>query len=299
MIAPIPKRDAVAYCYARVSDNRQIETESLAEQEIRMRAYYKSRLEPHGIVFGGVESDPFGVSASKREFCHRPAGKRIMAQLQPGDHLIIDHLDRIWRSPRDFENLLDWFKTHRITFHIVQMDIVAGSLDTAGPMGELTLRIMVAVAHCESQRNSERHIQHNLIARKQGRANNCNTPIGTKKVWREWEGKKRPFLAWDYPMRAIMAEIVRLHEQEQMPFSHIADHIEKKLAEANGRVFVKSAFYKRIWNQKKVSLAYCVEVYYRNHNIKAVCEIPIHIITLSRKYCQDQGLVSIHPLFNP
>lgn len=292
MIAPTQLRQNAAFAYARVSDNKQVDTgNSLPEQILRMEAYYRVKLAEKGVVWGGTEYDGFGVSASKKAFCDRPAGKRIMGKLQPGDHVIVDALDRIWRDPRDFENLLHWFKSHDITLHIVQMDIVAGPIDTAGPIGELTLRIFVAVARAESQRNSERHIRHYEAARKQGFAATRYAPAGTRKVWKIYQGKKRKFLEWDPHTRGIMAEIVEMHDVQKMTYDAIGWELESRGADESKRPFRRSAFFKRYWTPGKVTYYYQYEVYYRDHHITDVRNIPSQFQKTVSDYMRSQGFL--------
>src|SRR5688572_12888768 len=90
--------------YARVSHKSQLDKgNSLLDQETRIKAYYDLRnLEPNS-VFAGTEFDqvycePLAQSAYDKPFRMRPMGKLIYEQISPGDHVIIDKVDRIWRD---------------------------------------------------------------------------------------------------------------------------------------------------------------------------------------------------------
>lgn len=285
----------VAWGYVRVSDDKQWDKgDSIPEQEQRIDRYYRYKLGPEGVDWAGIECDGHAVSASKTPFCNRKAGIRLLRALRSGDHLIVDKLDRLWRDSRDFENLLYWLKTHGVTLHIVNLDMLGGAIDTGGAAGELMLRILVAFAHQEARVNSERVIAHNKIARKAGRATSGKPKMGTKHVRKRSDYDRKTihtYVAWDTDMRAMMREVVRLLEVEHLNLHQAADRIEQKLAEWNGRVFSRSAFYKRWWTEDTIERAFVCEKYLQDHNILDVRDIPVGFHKLALKYCRENGLI--------
>ena len=56
--------------------------------------------------------------------------------------------------------------------------------------------------------------------------------------------------------RAVMAEIVRLYDEEGFSYSAISDLVERRLCEYEGREFRNSAFVKREWGPSKCRRAY-------------------------------------------
>jgi hypothetical protein len=60
----------------------------------------------------------------------------------------------------------------------------------------------------------------------------------------------------DWEERAIMAEIVRLHDEEGFTYSAISDSVEQRLCEYEEREFRRSAFFKRKWTPSKCRRAY-------------------------------------------
>jgi len=82
--------------YARVStEDQATEGLSLAAQQQRIRAYCKA----HGLNLAGVEVDE-GISAS-RPLAKRPAGARLLNQLQDGQAVVAVKLDRLFRDAGD------------------------------------------------------------------------------------------------------------------------------------------------------------------------------------------------------
>ena len=51
----------------------------------------------------------------------RIAGKQLMSIIQPGDHFIIDKVDRLWRSNEDFVDVMRMFKEKGVTLHICNL----------------------------------------------------------------------------------------------------------------------------------------------------------------------------------
>ncbi len=290
MIAP--NFTPLAWAYARVSDERQYErNNSIPEQTERMTRYYQLYLGPEGVDWAGVETDDRAVSASKINFAHRPAGKRLLSVLRSGDHLIVDKPDRLWREARDFENVLYWFKQQHVTLHFV--DFIGGPLNTGNGVGELMLRITIAIAQREAELNSERQRASNNAKRKAGRMVGKYPPMGCRKRVVRVNGRKVNMLEWDIAKRSIMAEIVKRRQAGQS-WGTISDEIEQHLAQASGRVFIKSAFYRRLWDIDQCRRAYWVEMYIRDHGIRDVTELPSNLSDVAHAYCRDHDYLRVH-----
>ena len=287
--ALIPARRPIAWGYSRVSDQKQFKKEdSIEQQNERIEGYYRLYLGEQGIDFAGIECDPHAVSASKRPFELRQAGMRLIEALQPGDHLVIDKMDRLWRTQKDFANLLDWFDKHEINLHIVNMHGM--SIDARSTMGRFFMGLMAAVAELESHQLGDRVKAANAALRKAGRNINGSPPAGTRKVRKRMpDGKVRKYIEWDQSSRAIMQEIVRLREEEGLSFEQISKRIEEHLALMNGRPFSTSAFYHRYWTSHRCKRVYCYEKWYTEHNIIDVCDIPTNMGTLALKYWTTHG----------
>ena len=83
--------------------------------------------------------------------------------------------------------------------------------------------------------------------------------MGFKKVGK---GEDAIFVP-DRPTRAIMQEIVRLHDEEKMSFAQISDRIETRIAEAEGRKPYRPWDKRRAWKRIRCWQAYRREKQYQ------------------------------------
>lgn len=211
----------VAFAYGRVSSFSQYEKDnSIPDQKVRAKRYYEMYLKDNGVVWGDFHEDGKGMSASKTPFVDRPAGRRLVNQLRPGDHLIIDKIDRMWRKVSDFCRMTDWFAENRITLHIVNMNGVSLNSDT--PMGKVILTMIASFAEAEATMLSQR-IRDGLSSKKM---NGEPTQLmqGTMSI----KKNNREYVVWDIEKRKIMKEVVRLHDDEHYTFVEIAIEMENR-----------------------------------------------------------------------
>jgi len=281
-----------AYGYARVSDQKQADhDESIPGQIARIEKFYEGHLQHLGVQWQGVEFDAFGVSASKIRLFNRPAGARLVAKMKPGDHIIFDKLDRAFRTMPDVALAIEWFKKQEMKVHFMEL----GTIDYTSIEGEMVIHMMGAVARAESAMKSRRVIERNEWARKCGRPTSGKAPLGTKIVRKGMGRKKTKILIWDVKVRAVMEEIVRLRAKN-LSFAEISDIIERDLAAKNGRPFPAgkkiSEFFKRQWNASRCRRAWMTYIYYRDHNIQDVCDIPKDLWPTVIAYGRKQGWVT-------
>lgn len=257
-----------AFGYGRVSHEDSIEQgDSLPSQARRCQGYFDMFLAPDGVEWGGVDTEDGAVSAWKVPFHRRPAGKRLLSVLRKGDHLIVDKIDRIWRSIEDFVRLTRHLNALGVTVHFV--DFRGCSVRTGTPMGDFMLTIMVAVAELEpkivSQRTRQAHAEQR--ARGKGCVGGKRPPFGTVIVGSKSKNGDTRRLEWNPQERAIMAQIVELRDNQGLSFEQISVHLEKELAARNGRKFSDSPFFKRHWEPRSVYQAYLRERMYVEYSI--------------------------------
>lgn len=204
-----------AYGYARCSHKLQIDKATLEDQERRETAYFDLKLAGEGVVMGEIVRDE-AVSAFKKRFYRRPGGQKLLAMLKPGDHVIFDKVDRVWRNVRDFSHLMDWFDKHQITVHI--LDLYGCSLQTGTSGGDMMLHMFVSGAQFEAQRTKERIRLTFAMQRARGTTPNPNPILGAKLVKK---GKGKSYMVWCPVARGTMAEIVRLRDVEKVKFTDI------------------------------------------------------------------------------
>ena len=135
--------------YMRVSTEDQArEGFSLPEQKERLEAYCK--FNSYKIVEYYTDA---GISAKTGN--HRPEYDRMLEDGKQGkiNMIIALKLDRITRSTRDWETLMDYLEKYNINIAFVNDDI-----NTTTANGKMVSRIMMSVSQNEIERTSERTI---------------------------------------------------------------------------------------------------------------------------------------------
>ena len=158
--------------YMRVSTEDQArEGFSLPEQKERLEAYCK---------FNGYKIIEYytdaGISAKTGN--HRPEYDRMLEDGKQGkiNMIIALKLDRITRSTRDWETLMDYLEKYNINIAFVNDDI-----NTTTANGKMVSRIMMSVSQNEIERTSERTIIGLEGAIKQGHIP-ARAPLGYKHI---------------------------------------------------------------------------------------------------------------------
>ena len=158
--------------YMRVSTEDQArEGFSLPEQKERLEAYCK---------FNGYKMVEYytdaGISAKTGN--HRPEYDRMLEDGKQGkiNMIIALKLDRITRSTRDWETLMDYLEKYNINIAFVNDDI-----NTTTANGKMVSRIMMSVSQNEIERTSERTIIGLEGAIKQGHIP-ARAPLGYKHI---------------------------------------------------------------------------------------------------------------------
>src|SRR5262249_29403112 len=144
----------VVYCYARGSTSKQeLTTKAQEEQLQRYVAYRFCR----NVLKEGEEKPEFGgvyvdlAVTSKIPLHDRPAGKRLVERMAPGDHFVVCKMDRAFRNCREAYHWIDSWRIKGITIHVLNMGCDTGSLT-----GTLLMQVMAAFAEFERCQISER-----------------------------------------------------------------------------------------------------------------------------------------------
>ena len=158
--------------YMRVSTEDQArEGFSLPEQKERLEAYCKF----NGYKIVEYYTDA-GISAKTGN--HRPEYDRMLEDGKQSkiNMIIALKLDRITRSTRDWETLMDYLEKYNINIAFVNDDI-----NTTTANGKMVSRIMMSVSQNEIERTSERTIIGLEGAIKQGHIP-ARAPLGYKHI---------------------------------------------------------------------------------------------------------------------
>lgn len=153
--------------YARISLDTAA-SGSIAKQRARL-----TRASDGEPVFYIDES----VSGSKVPFRERPAGAKLLAELQRGDRVLVTKIDRAARNVRDLLALVEHIESVGASIVFVDQNI-----DTAGPMGRFMLTLLGAVAELEAAIIAERRRESIAAFREEGRWAVGRAPYGLHSV---------------------------------------------------------------------------------------------------------------------
>lgn len=131
--------EGIAFCYARVSTQMQVEDGiSLDAQEKQLR--YAAESQGYEVVMLREEG------RSGKSIQGRPILKKALQDLDEGkaQALFVTRLDRLARSTRDFLDIVD--RSHKFNWRLALLDL---GLDTATYQGRFVVTIMSAMAEME------------------------------------------------------------------------------------------------------------------------------------------------------
>lgn len=117
---------------------------STADQSVEVQ---RAALLELGVPHDRIHLDR-GVSGRRR---HRPALDRALAELRPGDELVVTKLDRLGRSLRDLLDLADQIREKGAVLSVGQT-----TYDPDDPMGSVLFQVLGLLAEFEVAMNRER-----------------------------------------------------------------------------------------------------------------------------------------------
>ncbi|UWW09413.1 recombinase family protein [Mycolicibacterium brumae] len=106
----------------------------------------------------------------------RPGFESMLTAMAAGefDALVCWHTDRLYRSMKDLERLIDIADSRGVQIRTVQ----GGDLDLSNSSGRMLARILGSVARAESEHKGERHRRANEQAAAAGKWSTANRPFG-------------------------------------------------------------------------------------------------------------------------
>lgn len=161
----------MTFIYARVSSKEQaLEGISLEAQVSKCLQYAAA----HGLTLSkatnvgreGIFVDAGESAHRKVSLSQRGGGKAMLAQMQPGDHIIVTSPHRLFRNLLSSETQLDEWRKQNITVHFTDFN---ARLDS--PNGRMLIQMMASIAEWSSAIKSQRIKEANAYhkARREGR----------------------------------------------------------------------------------------------------------------------------------
>lgn len=170
MCVPVQSGAAAAAVYARISSDHDGTAAAVSRQLEDCRLWARR----HGWIVAEeyVDNDISAYSGKRR-----PEYARMLEDLSGGqrDGVLVYHLDRLHRQPRELEEFLDLCIRHGIS----HLACVTGEVDLATHDGQFHARILGAVARKESDDKSRRLRRKHLEIARAGRTSGGGTrPYG-------------------------------------------------------------------------------------------------------------------------
>ncbi|MDG9704832.1 recombinase family protein [Streptomyces sp. DH37] len=160
-------RRAAIYC--RISQDRGGAGLGVARQEEDCRAL--SARKGWDVVAVHTDNDVSAYSGAPR-----PAWQELMADVRNGtvDAIVCWHVDRLTRSPRELEDVIDLADRYGL-----ELATVSGEIDLATPTGRMIARMLGAAARHEAEHKAERQQRQRRQAAEAGKvAGGGKRPFG-------------------------------------------------------------------------------------------------------------------------
>lgn len=191
--------EGIAYCYARVSTQMQVEDGiSLGAQEKQLKAAAEA---------AGYEAVILREEGrSGKNIQGRPVLRQALEDLDTGKAkaLYVTRLDRLARSTRDFLSIVD--RSHKNEWRLALLDL---GLDTATYQGRFVVTIMAAMAEME----------RGMISMRQKDVHKDRRDAG--KVWGIDLGPKSP-------VQEELRNRIFLERQAEVSYRHIAERLNSE-----------------------------------------------------------------------
>jgi len=163
---------------------------------------------------------------------NREGARRMMVAVETRqvDCVIVAKLDRLTRSIRDLQDILDTFAKHDVS-----LISISESLDTASAAGRLVMNIMAAVSQWEREAIGERTREALQHKKKQG-GRVGTIPYG----YRLEAGKLIP----DLEELNLLSNMRFMHDVKKMSYQQIADECKQwDIKNRKGKTFSKEGIY--------------------------------------------------------
>jgi len=199
----IARDQKLAWIYARASHADNSDTDSIPAQIDRCKRRFHASWEDRGYMLANIEPDRI-TSASKINFFDRTNGGLIGRLAMPGDVILVDKMNRIFRSLADFVNTQKDLDNRGILLEIGDCCFCS---DPNNPFYRAMITMMALFAEMESAQISMRIKQAFDRRREAGAETYQCVPYGVTTVRMVKEGygdKPLKFRQWNTWERSIM-----------------------------------------------------------------------------------------------
>lgn len=203
----------LAWIYARASHRSNSDTDSVSAQIDRCKRRFHASWEARGYALAKVQPD-LVTSASKVAFFNRNSGGTIGRLAQADDVILVDKMDRIFRSTKDFILTQEDLDSRGI---LLEIGDCAFCSDPNNPFYRVMIVMMSQFAEMESRRLSYR-IKESFSRRTEAGASiTAKVPAGLWLVKRKRDGygqKPLSFLEWNVWERSLMNAVCQKADLE-------------------------------------------------------------------------------------
>jgi len=234
-----PTRIPNVYCYARVSTKWQ----STANQAYDLNIDGQRIAAECGGVYKGCEEEP--ESAWYKRYYERPKLGALIKAVEPGDHLVVEYLDRLDRDMFKLPEVLQLLYDRAVVVHATQERTLGGGqvrLDTEEGRMHVWFAAFMAERLRRYTSDRTRHAVQTRIA--QGYHAGTHAPIGrrcvrfpTGRTMRNGRATYRYLLVWDKREVEYCLEIHRRRNAGERWKDIYDDFVRRKVLRTNGRPF--------------------------------------------------------------
>ena len=173
----------------------------------------------------------------------RPGFEALLDAMKTGqiDALIVWHVDRLYRSMRDLERVIEIAEANRVQIRTVQ----SGELDLSTSAGRLTARILGSVARAEGEHKGERQRRANAQKAAAGRWQTANRPFGYSMTGEPLEPEATAF-------RTAVADVLTGKSIRAVAAEWNAQGLKTTLAGTTQTRHGKEYFVTGTWNSPRV-----------------------------------------------
>ena len=181
----------------------------------------------------------------------RPEFKKLMSELEPGDHLVIWQLDQLDRSPLGTVAALEWFFDRGVSVHVLEYGGLQVDLDAQS--GRLLTKLLAEFARLLVDYRREAVRQSVRWRKERGLAYNKMPELGKRRTYKRIPLLRKPgatkrqgYDTWGPQDCDVIREIWRRHELEDETLYSIAKDLKARdVRRWDGKLWVPAGYGRR------------------------------------------------------